>query len=83
MHITKIACHPGLFYTILIFIFRLFSGFSGKIRGRTQVQPLVGNVYLASLEDRYLRTISATLNTMAWSNCRRSRPVSFLIFSRR
>ena len=33
--------------------------------------------------DRYLRTISATLKTMAWSNSRRSRPVSFLIFSRR
>ncbi len=24
--------------------------------------------HLVSLEDRYLRTISATLNTMAWSN---------------
>ena len=24
--------------------------------------------YLVSLEERYLRTISATLNTMAWSN---------------
>ena len=40
-------------------------------------------IYRVSLEDRYLRTISATLNTMAWSNWRRSRPVSFLIFSRR
>ena len=33
--------------------------------------------------DKYLRTISATLKTMAWSNSRRSRPVIFLIFSRR
>ena len=41
------------------------------------------DVYLFSREDRYLRTISATLKTMAWSNWRRSRPVSFLIFSRR
>ena len=33
--------------------------------------------------DRYFLTISATLKMMAWSNSRRSRPVSFLIFSRR
>ena len=30
-----------------------------------------------------MRTMRATLKTMAWSNCRRSSPVSFLIFSRR
>ena len=35
------------------------------------------------LESRYLLTISATLNTMASSNSRRSKPVSFLIFSSR
>ena len=32
---------------------------------------------------RYFLTISATLKVMASSNSRRSRPVSFLIFSRR
>ena len=36
-----------------------------------------------SREARYFLTISATLKIMAWSNSRRSRPVSFLIFSRR
>src|SRR5699024_11894270 len=35
------------------------------------------------LEDRYFLTIRATLKTMASSNSRRSRPVIFLIFSRR
>jgi len=39
--------------------------------------------YLAGLALRYFLTISATLKTMASSNSRRSRPVSFLIFSRR
>ena len=46
-------------------------------------QPRRMNFYLASREDRYLRTISATLKMMAWSNWRRSSPVSFLIFSNR
>ena len=36
-----------------------------------------------SLEERYFLTIRATLKMMAWSNSRRSRPVSFLIFSSR
>ena len=39
--------------------------------------------YLAGLLDRYFLTIKATLKTIASSNSRRSRPVSFLIFSRR
>src|SRR5699024_2814577 len=39
--------------------------------------------YLAGLLDRYFLTIRATLKTMASSNSRRSRPVSFLIFSSR
>ena len=37
----------------------------------------------SSRELRYFLTISATLKMMAWSNSRRSNPVSFLIFSRR
>ena len=36
-----------------------------------------------SREFRYWRTISATRKTIAWSNCRRSRPVSLRIFSSR
>ena len=43
----------------------------------------IENQYLTGVESRYLFTISATLNTIASSNSRRSRPVSFLIFSRR
>src|SRR5699024_7969219 len=39
--------------------------------------------YRISREARYLRTIRATLNTMAWSKRRRSKPVIFLIFSSR
>lgn len=35
------------------------------------------------LADRYFLTISAILKMIAWSNSRKSRPVSFLIFSRR
>ncbi len=31
--------------------------------------------------ERYFFTISAILKTIAWSNSRRSRPVSFFIFS--
>ena len=39
--------------------------------------------YLIGFASRYFLTISATLNTMASSNSRRSSPVIFLIFSRR
>ena len=59
--------------------------FPGKSRNkdRTFVRSLKQMTQRISRLDKYLRTISATLKTMAWSNCRRSRPVSFLIFSRR
>ena len=41
-----------------------------------------GSAYsLVGWESRYFLTISATLKVTAWSNSRRSRPVSFLIFS--
>ena len=39
--------------------------------------------YPFSRDARYWRTIRATRKTMAWSNSRKSRPVSFRIFSRR
>ena len=37
--------------------------------------------YFMGFDTRYFLTMSATLNTIASSNSRRSRPVSFLIFS--
>ena len=40
-------------------------------------------VYASMRLVRYFLTIKATLKVMASSNSRRSRPVSFLIFSRR
>ena len=47
------------------------------------VESDVMSVKVLGRETRYFLTISATLKMMASSNSRRSRPVSFLIFSRR
>ena len=58
---------------LLLYLLRLGSGRSGYSIYTTRL----------SRELRYFLTISATLNTMAWSNSRRSSPVSFLIFSSR
>ena len=56
-------------------------------QGALPISKIPMGIYIdtqrASRLVRYLRTIRATLKTMAWSNWRRSRPVSFLIFSRR
>ena len=65
---------------------QVFLDFLAQLRGyyleRTEY-PTFRSVILAGLLDRYFFTISATLKTIASSNSRRSRPVSFLIFSRR
>ena len=67
-------CAHWLGMTVLLFV-QFF--FSETAPYASQAQPRF------SREFRYLRTISATLKTMAWSNWRRSRPVIFLIFSSR
>ena len=71
-------------YPIVYILLTFFYGICihEKHRNRITQFRCIG-FYLASLEDRYLRTIRATLKMMAWSNWRRSSPVSFLIFSRR
>ena len=58
-------------------------GFERPVRRRRGKARTAKYQYLAGLLDRYFFTISATLKTIASSNSRRSRPVSFLIFSRR
>ena len=42
---------------------------------------LTENQNFTGFAERYFLTISAILKTIAWSNSRRSRPVSFFIFS--
>ncbi len=43
-------------------------GFIDTLRAARIRAALRSVTYLESREDRYLRTISATLNTIAWSN---------------
>ena len=61
--IVRRHCRPGGFGSC-----RIGTRFVASLKKPPAGKQAAFWIYRVSLEDRYLRTISATLNTMAWSN---------------